>query len=266
MAAAARTLASVTLELGGRSPAIVAEGADIAQAARWIAWGKFLNAGQTCIAPDHVHVHEDLAPRLIAALRAEIRRAYGPDPRQSPDLARIVSAADWARLTGLVDEARTGGAEVLEGGQSDAATRYVAPTLIAGATPQMALLNSEIFGPVLPILTFRDLADPVAAINAGERPLALYVFGDRAVARRVVEATSSGSVGINLTVAPFVHPNLPFGGVGHSGLGAAHGETGFRAFSHEKPVLANRFSMLPLVFPPYGPRVRRVASWLRRIY
>lgn len=266
MAAAARTLASVTLELGGRSPAIVTEGADIAQAARWIAWGKFLNAGQTCVAPDHVYVHEDLAPRLIAALRAEIRRAYGPDPRQSPDLARIVSAADWARLAGLVEDARAGGAEVLEGGLSDAATRYVAPTLIAGATPDMALLRTEIFGPVLPILTFRDLAEPVAAINAGERPLALYVFGDRAVARRVVEATSSGSVGINLTVAPFVHPNLPFGGIGHSGLGAAHGEAGFRAFSHEKPVLANRFSMLPLVFPPYGRRVRGLVAGLLRLF
>lgn len=262
MAAAARHLASVTLELGGRSPVIVAEGADIAQAARWIVWGKFLNAGQTCIAPDHVHVREDLAQPLIEALQAQIARAYGKDPRHSPDLARIVSKAHWARLTGMVAAARAGGAGTLAGGEADEESRYLAPTLISALSPDMALLQGEIFGPVLPILTFRDLGEPIAAINAGDRPLALYVFGRRDVTRRVTAETSSGSVGINLTVAPFVHPNLPFGGIGNSGLGAAHGEAGFRAFSHERPVLRNRWSSLPLVFPPYGARARRLTSLL----
>ncbi len=266
MAAAARSLASVTLELGGRSPVIVGKGANVARAARWIAWGKFLNAGQTCVAPDHVFVHASLAGPLTEALRSEIARAYGTDPSLSPDLARIVTPRHWARLRGLIDATRDGGAEVVAGGGGDEAARHLAPTLVTGATHDMALLRDEIFGPILPIIPFSRPDEPIAAINAGERPLALYVFGGRELIRRVTAETSSGSVGVNLTVAPFIHMNLPFGGVGNSGQGAAHGFAGFRAFSHEKPVLANRFSTLPLVFPPYRGRARALSRLLLRLF
>lgn len=266
MAAAAQTLASVTLELGGKSPVIVGPGADVAKAARHIAWGKFANTGQTCIAPDHVFVHHSLIEPITQALRAEIVRLYGPDPAVSRHFGRMISQRHTERLHSLLSEARAAGAEVLDGGGIDVAQRYIAPTLIAKTRPDMAISQQELFGPVLPLIGYADVAEVIARINAAPKPLALYIF-DRSTgfADSIIRQTSSGSVAVNVVLMQFLHPNLPFGGVGNSGIGAAHGHAGFLAFSHEKPILINRFSVLPLLFPPYTARVKRLVGWLLRL-
>ena len=265
MAAAAKTLASVTLELGGKSPVVVGADADIARAARWIAWGRFMNAGQTCVAPDHVFVHASVAPALAAALCDRIAAMYGADPAASPALARIVDVRNMERVTGLVESATEAGAETVAGGAVQAGDRRIAPTVLTGTTADMAISREEIFGPVLPLIPYDDLSQVLDRINAAPHPLALYVFGGADLADRVTRATISGSVGINLTVLPFIHANLPFGGVGMSGMGAAHGYAGFAAFSHMRPVLRNRFLPMALLFPPYTGRVRRLARLVQRL-
>ncbi|EEW25915.1 aldehyde dehydrogenase family protein [Rhodobacter ferrooxidans] len=263
MAAAAQHLASVTLELGGKSPAIIGPDADLEQAAKWLAFGKFANAGQTCIAPDHLFVHVAVKDRFLALLRERIAHAYGSGPT-SPNLARIVNDAHAARLAGLTRDALSRGARLLlDGGQQG---RGLGPTLIEAITPEMAIDREEIFGPILPIIAYDDLAEVLARINARPKPLALYVF-DRTRARvdRIIAATSSGAVGVNLTMLHYSHPGLPFGGVNNSGIGAAHGLHGFRAFSHERAILANRFSALPLLFPPYTSGVNRLTGMIGRL-
>lgn len=256
MAAAARHLASVTLELGGKSPCIVGPDADPDRAARWIAFGKFANAGQTCIAPDHVFVHESVAEAFRAALGRAIARLY-PGGVAARDLVQVVNERHLARLTGLLGDALARGARLVAGGTAEG--RRIAPTVIERITPEMAIDGEEIFGPVLPLMTYSDIGAVIARVNARPKPLALYIFArDRDLARRIVAETSSGSVGVNLTMLQFSHPNLPFGGVNASGIGAAHGEWGFRAFSHDKAVLENRFSPAGLFFPPYTPRMRRL--------
>ena len=262
MAAAARHLTSVTLELGGKSPTIIGPGADVEQAAAWVAFGKFVNAWQTCIAPDHVYVHDDVRPAFLAALRARIARAYGDGA--SPHLAHIVNDRHAGRLRALLDDARDNGAQVVLGGGGEG--RHIPPTLVQAVTPDMRLDHEEIFGPVLPVIGYADLDRVLARINARPKPLALYVFDkDRGFADRIIAATSSGGVGVNLTMAHYSHHGLPFGGVNHSGIGAAHGEFGFRAFSHERAVLANRFSALGLIFPPYTARVRGLVRAVLRL-
>jgi aldehyde dehydrogenase (NAD+) len=257
MAAAARHLASVTLELGGKSPVIVGPDANIAQAARWIAWGRFFNGGQTCVAPDHVFVDQAIAPAFSVALKAEVARMWG----QPGNLARVVNARHAARLRGLIADAAALGAQVT-GGQGEGTT--LTPTLLEGTTEAMAVSHQEIFGPVLPLIPYADLEAVLARIEAGPKPLALYVFGGKELADKVVAETTSGSVGVNLTVLTFSHPNLPFGGIGNSGLGAAHGHDGFRAFSHERAVMVNHFLPMRFLMPPYGARVRRLARLLLR--
>lgn len=263
MAAAARHLASVTLELGGKSPTVVGPGADLTGAAEWITFGKFLNAGQTCIAPDHLFVHASVHAAFLAALRARMARAYGAG-RGSPYLARIVTPAHADRLGALLSDALAKGAQViLDGGREG---QSLGPTLIEGVTPDMRLEREEIFGPILPIHVYDDLDAVIDRINAGDKPLVTYVFDrDRATAERVIAATSSGAVGVNLTLVHYTHSGLPFGGINTSGQGAAHGVHGFRAFSHERAVLTNRFLLLPWLFPPYGPRVMRLIGLLKRV-
>ena len=263
MAAAARTLASVTLELGGKSPVIVGPDADLKRAADWITFGKFVNAGQTCIAPDHLYVHASVREPFLAALRARISRAYG-EGEASPHLARIVTPDHAQRLTALLADAVQKGGRPLLPAKPDG--QAMPPQLVTDITPDMRLSQEEIFGPILPILTYTDLDSVLSAINAGDKPLALYVF-DRDGARvdRIIRATTSGGVGVNLTLVQFTHPNLPFGGVNTSGIGAAHGEHGFLAFSHERAVLRNRFLVLPLIFPPYTPSVMRLIGLIKRI-
>ncbi|MCC7320524.1 MAG: aldehyde dehydrogenase family protein [Rubellimicrobium sp.] len=254
MAMAARHPTSVTLELGGKSPVIVGPDADIARTAAWIAFGKFANAGQTCIAPDHLFVHESVHDALIAALKRRIGAISGPDGA-GPHLARIVSDRHADRLAAMRAGAEAQGATIIAGGVQ--AGRSVGPALLSGMPEGSTLAREEIFGPLLPVIPYSDIGDVIARINDGPAPLALYVFGrDRARTARILAATTSGGAAVNLTVAHFTHSRLPFGGVGASGTGAAHGVHGFRTFSHERAVIENRFSPLPLVFAPYH-RLRR---------
>ena len=256
MAAAAQTLASVTLELGGKSPCIIGPGADLRAAARWVAFGKWTNAGQTCIAPDHVRVHDSVAVAFETALRAEVaRRGVG---------ARIISDRHAARLRAMLAEAQAMGAELLSGGPG--AGREMPPVILRGMPEGSALAREEIFGPILPMVVYTDLDTLLADLGQGAPPLALYLFErDRAVIAKLCGAVTAGAVGVNLTLLQFSHPGLPFGGKGRSGLGQAHGEWGFRAFSHEMPVLENRFSPAPLLFAPLGRLGRFVLrAMLRR--
>jgi aldehyde dehydrogenase (NAD+) len=256
-AAAARHLTPVTLELGGKSPVIVDAGADIEVAARRIAWGKFLNAGQTCVAPDHVLVDASVADHFVEALRRTVTDFYGPDPAASADYGRIVNQAHWDRLHDLIDPAK-----VVIGGDGDRHGRYLAPTVMTGVSWDDAVMGQEIFGPILPVLTVEGIDEAIAAVNRGERPLALYVFArDRDVVDAVVARTSSGGVCINDVLTHLAVTGLPFGGVGESGMGAYHGRAGFDAFSHRKGVLARRTRPdPPATYPPYG----RVRTWLIR--
>jgi aldehyde dehydrogenase (NAD+) len=256
MEAAARHLTPVTLELGGKSPAIVDASADLAVAARRIAWGKFLNAGQTCIAPDHVLVHADAHDELVAHLVEAVRAFYGEDPRTSPDYARIVNQRHHARLVGLLD----GSGEVAVGGDHDADTCYLAPTVLVGTGPDAPVMADEIFGPILPVLAVPSIEDAVAAVNSRPKPLALYVFAqDDEVVDRVLDATSSGGVCVNHTILHITPPDLPFGGVGPSGMGRYHGRSGFDTFSNLKSVLRKGTRPDPnLMYPPYTETKARI--------
>ena len=264
MAAAAKHLASVTLELGGKSPVIVDESADIAKAAKSIAWGKFSNSGQTCIAPDYAFVHESRLPQFIDAMKETIERTYG-DAAQSPDYGRIINGRNFERVSRLIDDATAGGAVIVAGGNRDAAQKFIAPTLLTGAAANSAIMQEEIFGPVLPIVAYQDLAETIAAINARPKPLALYIYAkDRARIERILQETSAGGSCVNASMIQFSHENLPFGGIGTSGLGNGHGFYGFRAFSHERAVLEDKFSVVPMLFPPYTKRVKQMIEWTMR--
>ncbi|MBD3786958.1 MAG: aldehyde dehydrogenase family protein [Sphingomonadales bacterium] len=266
MAAAAQTLASVTLELGGKSPVVIGPGADMRRAARMVAWGKFANAGQTCIAPDHVFVPRTSQDRFLAELERQIGKMYGRRPIASASLARIVNARHFARLKGLIEGALAGGATLAQGGAMEDESLRIAPTVLLRTDAGMAIAREEIFGPVLPVIAYDDLDPVLDQIAAGETPLALYVFErDRAVIERVIGAVSSGTVGINVTLVQYLHLNLPFGGIGNSGLGAAHGLWGFRAFSHERPVIEDRFSALGMLMPPYDAAKARLARLVARL-
>jgi aldehyde dehydrogenase (NAD+) len=263
MAAAAKTLASVTLELGGKSPVIVGPDANLQQAADWITFGKFLNAGQTCIAPDHLYVHASVKDAFVSLLRARIARAYG-NGNASPHLSRIVTPTHAARLSALIADAMDKGATTTLAAPQDG--QSIGPQLIEGTTPDMRVSHEEIFGPILPILAYDDFDAMIAKINARDKPLSLYIF-DRDAARvdEITRRTTSGAVGVNLTLVQYSHAHLPFGGVNTSGIGAAHGHAGFRAFSHERAVLRNRFLLLPLLFPPYTPRLMRLIGLIKRV-
>jgi aldehyde dehydrogenase (NAD+) len=262
-AAAAKHLTPVTLELGGKSPVIVDRDANVKLAAGRIAFARFMNAGQTCVAADHVYVHADVADALMDALRAEIVARFGAKPEESPDYGRMVNAGHAQRVKALLD---AGGFAVAHGGEVDVEGRYVAPTLLHPVDPGSAVMAEEIFGPVLPVLTFEDLAEPIAAIAAGDKPLAMYVFtSSEETVQRVLDGTSSGGVCVNDAISHLLAPSLPFGGVGESGYGAYHGKWGFDTFSHRRPVLRRPSSAIdpPMLRPPYTRWKRAVT---RRIF
>jgi aldehyde dehydrogenase (NAD+) len=267
MAAAAKNLSSVTLELGGKSPVIVDETADVKKAAASIMWGKFLNAGQTCIAPDYLYVHEKIKPAFLDAAKTAISKMYGPDVQASPDYCRIVNEQNFSRVKTLLDGAIGAGATVEAGGLTAEEDKYIAPTLLTNVSSASAVLQEEIFGPLLPVLSYTDIAEPLRHINAGPKPLAIYVYGkDTAKIERMIGETSSGGAAVNMAVLQFSHNNLPFGGVNNSGIGSSHGVFGFRAFSHERAMLADKFSTTKMLFPPYTPRVKRLIKLLLRYF
>ncbi|NMO16011.1 aldehyde dehydrogenase family protein [Pyxidicoccus fallax] len=270
MEAAARHLASVTLELGGKSPVIIDETADITAAAEQLAWGKFINGGQTCVAPDYVFVHASKERAFLDALKGVIARFYGEtdtERQASPDLTRMVDPVAWRRVKDLVDRTVAAGATLETGGQGDEPSRYIAPTVLSGVTAKMPIMEGEIFGPVLPVMTYQKREDVYAHIQAGEKPLALYVFSqDKAAVREVFEHTTSGGAVVNNVIIHVANPNLPFGGVGMSGLGNYHGVYGFRTFSHERAVTVQWMKSLAAVFfPPYRGKAQEWASRATRL-
>ncbi len=267
---AADNLTPVTLELGGKSPALVHADADIDALAPRLVAGKLLNAGQTCIAPDYVLVPAERVDALIDALAASVAALY-PTLEASPDYTSIVNDRHYARLVALIDDASRKGARVVRLNPGNELlperTRKLAPTLLVGVRDDMAAMREEIFGPVLPIETYATLDEAIAKINARPRPLALYAFGGDALAReRVLRETLAGGMTLDDTLWHFSNEELPFGGVGASGIGAYHGERGFRTFTHEKAVFAQpRFALTWLLRPPYGRRFEVVLKILKRI-
>jgi len=260
MAAAAEHLTPVTLELGGKSPTIVDEKAHVDLAAKRVAWGKFLNAGQTCIAPDYVYVHEKIADQFKLALKKHIEAFYGTKVIDSPDYGRIVSKKHFDRLITLLDEDK-----IFSGGQTNDESLFIEPTILEHVTWGDKVMADEIFGPILPIMTYNDLDLVIEEINSRAKPLALYLFTQsKKVEREVLRRTSSGGVAVNDTITHIISPHLPFGGVGHSGMGAYHGKYSFYTFSHQKSVVkkTNAFD-LKLVYPPYKNKLKFVKKIMK---
>ncbi|MDB5988101.1 MAG: aldehyde dehydrogenase family protein [Nevskia sp.] len=266
MAAAAKHLTSVTLELGGKSPTIVDQSADLKTAARNIIWAKYTNNGQTCIAPDHIYVHASVKDQFIAHCKEALSTAYGSDAqtqRSSPYLARIVNTRHTSRIKALLDDAKARGATTLTGGDVDEASCYIAPTLLENIPADAKIMSEEIFGPLLPIISYDSIDDVIRLINADQKPLALYVWSKtEANIHKVMQQTSSGGACINNTVIQFLHGNLPFGGVNNSGIGNAHGHFGFKSFSHERAVVRTQILMSSMFYPPYTDSMRKIVKLL----
>jgi aldehyde dehydrogenase (NAD+) len=259
MAAAAKHLTPVTLELGGKSPAIVDSDADLGAAARRIVWGKFYNAGQTCVAPDYVLAHKTVKDALVGEMVRVIGRFYGTDPRRSPDYARIIDDEHFARIAAYLGQGR-----IITGGVADPGERYIAPTIVDEVSWESPVMQEEIFGPVLPVMTFDDAEHLPGLVARNADPLTLYYFGrDRNRQERVIRSIPFGGGCVNDTVIQLTNPHLPFGGVGASGMGRYHGKAGFDAFSYQKGILkkGNRFD-IPLRYPPYAGKL----AWLKRMF
>ncbi len=249
MNAAARHLTPVTLELGGKSPCIVTADVPIETTARRIVWGKFMNAGQTCVAPDHLWVDRKVAPALLDALRDAIRGFYGDNPQQSPDYGRIVNRRHFDRLNALL-----GDGKVIHGGRSDADDLYIEPTVLTDVAVESAVMAEEIFGPILPVLVFDEIDEVITRLKAQPSPLALYLFTRCSKTMdQVVSSTRSGGVCINDTVSHILGRDLPFGGVGDSGMGDYHGRASFECFTRRRSVLSRSLAFDPdFRYPPPG--------------
>ena len=259
MAAAAPNLTPLTLELGGKSPAIVCGDYPVEQAAARLATGKWFNGGQTCIAPDYVLVPADRRDALVDALRAEVQARYGTNFENANDYTRVINDGQYARLQGYVDDARARGLEVIQLGAADPAQRLLPPTVLLDPGEDARVMQEEIFGPILPVKSYRTLDEAIAYVNAHDRPLALYPFShDRADIEKILRATLAGGVSVNDALFHFAVSALPFGGIGPSGMGAYHGRAGFDAMSKQLPILwqAKR-SGGDLLKPPYSK-----AKWL----
>ncbi len=269
MQAAAENLTPVTLELGGKSPCILGEDAALPNAVEAIVYGKLLNAGQTCIAPDYVLLPQQKLDAFIGLTTKAVEKFY-PSLAGNPDYTSIVNEKHYRRIAHYVDEARAAGTRVIEinpGRESlPPQARKLAPTLVIEPADELALMREEIFGPVLPVKTYRGLDEAIAYVNAHPRPLALYYFGnDEATRDDVLRRTVSGGATVNATLLHFAAENLPFGGVGASGIGAYHGEFGFQTFSHRKGVLLqSRLSGTRLLYPPFGRLTDLMLKFLRR--
>ncbi|MBR3826976.1 MAG: aldehyde dehydrogenase [Alistipes sp.] len=247
MRAAAENLTPVILELGGKSPVIVDRTADVALAAKRIAWGKTLNAGQTCIAPDYLLLHRDVKREFVAAYREALIKLHGDDARLSEHYVRMVSDRAFERVASYLKEG-----EAIVGGATNASERYIEPTLLDGVKPDAAILREEIFGPVLPIVEYDNIDDAICYILDREKPLALYVFAEESVARRVIRHTSSGGACVNDVIMHIANEHLPFGGVGNSGMGRYHGRDSLYSFSHRRSVLtAATWIDMPFRYMPY---------------
>ncbi|MBO5762110.1 MAG: aldehyde dehydrogenase [Lentisphaeria bacterium] len=249
MASAAESLTPLVLELGGKSPCIVDEDAKLPLSAKRIVWGKFLNAGQTCVAPDYILVHESIKEKLLDALKKEIIRFYGEDASLSEDYPRIVSKAHCQRLAGLLQKSET---KIVYGGKYNIEERFFEPTLIDSPDADSPVMGEEIFGPILPVLGVKNMEEAIDFVIARAKPLALYYFSHgRKNLDRILSCTSSGGVCVNETIMHFVNQSMPFGGVGASGFGSYHGKYGFDAFTHYKAImLKGDLVDMPVRYPP----------------
>jgi len=247
--AAAEHLTPLTLELGGKSPTIVLPGAKLSQAVKRILAGKFLNCGQICIAPDYILVHKSMEADFVAEIKKTLKEWYGNDARESSSYSRIISENHFRRVNSLIESAE---GEVIQQGKSDASAKFIPPTVIRNASPQSAVMQEEIFGPILPIMQVGSTDELVAHINANEKPLAMYIFGTEKDAQEIISRTSSGGVCVNDTIMHCANSNLPFGGVGNSGMGKYHGKWGFNELSHERAVMyRSTFIDVAQRYPPY---------------
>lgn len=260
MEAASKNLVPVTLELGGKSPVIVDQTANLDAAAERIIWGKMINVGQTCVAPDYVLVHEDIKDKLIDKMKEVITSFYGPDARQSKDYGRIVNERQFDRLASILD---TDQANILFGGKRSREELYIEPTLLAAKSWSDAAMLDEIFGPILPIMGYHQLDDAIEVVNSHPKPLALYLFTEQNhVKKEVLSRVSFGGGCVNDTISHVANHHLPFGGVGNAGIGAYHGKYSFDLFSHTKSVMTKSTKLnIKFLFPPYGDK----AKWVRKI-
>lgn len=260
--AAAENLTPITLELGGKNPCIIDATANIKLAAKRIVWGKFLNAGQTCIAPDYLLVSNKIKTTFIESLKKEITAAYGENPETSPDFPRIIDQKNWSRLTAMLANET-----ILTGGKTNPQDFYLAPTLIDEPSLDSLVMAEEIFGPILPILSFETEADLASIISKYEKPLSLYVFSNnKAFAKNIIQYYSFGGGCINDTVVYFSNKRLPFGGVGHSGIGAYHGKLSFDTFTHRKAIVKKaNWLDIPIRYAPYNRKInilKKILKWL----
>jgi len=269
MQKAANNLTTVTLELGGKTPVIIDESCDIRSTAERILWGKTLNAGQTCVAPDYAFVHKKVVDRLISGIRDALNSFYETnrkDLKDNPDYCRIINKKNHKRLSDMLQNALDRGAHIEMGGEYDQENLYFEPTFLSNVAEDSELLQEEIFGPILPIIVYENLEDALTYINSRPKPLALYIFSnDSKNTDYVLQNTSSGGVAINDVIIHLANSHLPFGGVNHSGQGSYHGIFGFKAFSHERAVLRQGIlSTVRLLYPPYNPLVDTVSEFMKK--
>ena len=269
MASAAKNLSSVTLELGGKSPAIVHKDADLDVIVDRLVWASFLNAGQTCVAPDYVFVHKDTELAFQSKIKARIETVFGSnysEREQGMDMARVIDPLSLNRLQNLISSSLASGAKLLCGGNANAETRFLEPTVLTGVQPEHAIMAEEIFGPIMPVLSYEDIDNVIQYIRSNGKPLALYLFSQsQKIHEKFLSETTSGGAVINHAIIHLVNPYLPFGGVGASGLGNYHGFYGFKTFSHEKAVIKQgRLGLSSGLFPPYSRWQTRATLFLLR--
>lgn len=268
MEAAAKNLCSVTLELGGKSPTLIDRDVDLPKAAEKIAWGKLINSGQTCIAPDYIFVPHERVDEFIGLYKTAAERLYFKDPSQieSKAYAKIISPKHFRRLKHLVDEAIEKGARINWGGTFDEKNQTIYPVLLSQVPADAQVMQEEIFGPILPIIPYQDLDEAIDQINAKSKPLALYIFSQNAKKiKKIIKNTSSGGVCVNDVLVHIANPKLPFGGVNSSGIGSSHGFFGFKNFSHERAVVfQSKLDFNRMVYPPYQGKAW-VLKLLRKI-
>jgi aldehyde dehydrogenase (NAD+) len=271
MKAAAEHLTSVTLELGGKTPTIVTASANLQEAAMRIAVAKFVNNGQTCIASDYLLVDERVVEKFLRVFREQVQKLFAPGGSfdQSESYCRIVNQRHFNRLNELLQDALDGGAKLEWGGKTDPATRFIHPVILTQVPANARVMNEEIFGPILPVIPYKNLEDAIALINSKPKPLALYLFSrDKKVREKILSETSSGGACVNDCGIHFLHHNLPFGGVNNSGIGKSHGHFGFLAFSNEKPVLQQKSGLTTVraFYPPYTARSRKIMDWFLKLF
>ena len=264
MAAAAKNLTPVTLELGGKSPVIIDRDIDLEDCAEKLFWGKFMNGGQTCVAPDYIFIPEELKLSFIALFKNQIEKRFGENAKdrlETQDFARMIDIQAYHRLAKKIKDEKK-----LLSDQAIESEKFIPPTLLTDVALDSPIMEDEIFGPIMPILTYQTLETPLSYIQKNPKPLALYIFSkNKKVIKNILSSTTSGGVGINHVVVHLANPHLPFGGVGHSGMGSYHGEFGFKTFSHERAVLKQGwFTLTNLYFPPYNTKLSKLAFKLLR--